>query len=167
MTAMAPTRGLRQPVTFAVIGVFSTIAYILIYTATRSAASAQYANAVALALTTVANTQANRRITFGIRGSRGLAADHLAGLAAFGVALAITSGSLGLLLLTVPHPGVAIELTVVVLGNALATLSRFVLLRWWMTRHQRFTLVRSTGSSAAAQATKPPITSVTSSNPRS
>jgi putative flippase GtrA len=72
----------HQPLTFAAIGALSTAAYVLIYAVTRSEASAQYANAIALALTTVANTQVNRRFTLGIRGGRGLVADHLAGFAA-------------------------------------------------------------------------------------
>ncbi len=134
--------GIRQPLTFAAIGVASTLAYALIYAALRETASAQVANTVALAFTTLANTQANRRFTFGIRGRTGLVADHAGGLAALGVALAISSASISLLQLTVPTPGVGLELAALGFGNGIATIARFVLLRLWLERHQRLTLVR-------------------------
>ena len=133
----------HQPLTFAVIGVLSTAAYVLLYAVARTEMPAHLANGVALLLTTAANTQANRRLTFGIRGTRDLIADHVAGLGAFGIALAITSGSLGLLLLTRPHAGVVLETTVLIAGNVLATISRFFLLRWWMTRHRYVVIARS------------------------
>ncbi len=77
-------RGIRQPLTFAAIGMASTLAYASIYAVLRDGASAQLANGIALAVTAIANTQANRRLTFGIRGTAGLVADHVAGLAALG-----------------------------------------------------------------------------------
>jgi putative flippase GtrA len=135
-------RGISQPLTFAAIGAVSTLAYAAIYAVLRETASAQIANGIALAITTLANTQANRRLTFGIRGSAGLVADHLGGLAALGVALAISSASIGLLQLTVRTPGVGLELAALGFGNAVATIARFVLLRLWLERHQRLTLVR-------------------------
>jgi putative flippase GtrA len=134
--------GLRQPLMFAAIGVVSTVAYAVIYAALRETASAHVSNLVALALTALANTQANRYFTFGVRGRAGLVADHLGGLAALGVALAISSASISLLQLTVQRPGVGLELAVLAFGNAIATITRFVLLRLWLERHQRLTLVR-------------------------
>ena len=56
------------------VGVASTIAYALLYLALRGSLGAGGANAVALALTAVANTAANRRLTFGVRGRAGLRA---------------------------------------------------------------------------------------------
>jgi putative flippase GtrA len=135
-------RGIRQPLTFAAIGVVSTLAYAVMYAVLRETASAQLANGIALAITALANTQANRRLTFGIRGSAGLVADHLGGLAALGVALAISSASIGLLQLTSQSPGIRLELVALGFGNAVATVARFVLLRVWLERHQRLTLVR-------------------------
>ena len=132
----------HQAITFAVIGVLSTAAYLVLYAIARSEMPPHVANGVALLLSTAANTQVNRRLTFGIRGTRDLLADHLAGLGAFGIALAITSGSLGLLLLTRPHAGILLETTVLIAGNVLATISRFFLLRWWMTRHVYIVLRR-------------------------
>ncbi len=135
-------RGIRQPLTFAAIGMASTLAYASIYAVLRDGASAQLANGIALAVTAIANTQANRRLTFGIRGTAGLVADHVAGLAALGVALAISSASIALLHLTAPEPGVVLELATLGFANIVATISRFVLLRLWLERHARLTVVR-------------------------
>ena len=141
LRAMFKTRlGIRQPLMFAAIGVLSTLAYALIYAALRETASAHVSNLLALALTALANTQANRHFTFGVHGPAGLVADHLGGLAAFGVALAISSASISLLQLTVPRPGIGLEIAVLGFGNVVAAITRFVLLRLWLERHQRLVL---------------------------
>src|SRR2546423_13827 len=80
---------------FALIGVASTLAYVALYAVIRGATSATLANAVALLATAVGNTAANRRLTFGVRGRDALGRHHVGGLAAFAVALAITSGAIG------------------------------------------------------------------------
>ncbi len=122
---------------FVAIGVVSTIAYALLFLLFRAAMPAVAANALALLLTAIGNTAANRRLTFAVRGTDGLARDHAAGLVAFGVALAITSGSVLALQLVAPGAGRAIELTVLVVSNVLATVARFVLLRAWIDRPRR------------------------------
>jgi 4-amino-4-deoxy-L-arabinose transferase-like glycosyltransferase len=53
----------------------------------REAMPAGIANALALVVTAVGNTAANRWLTFGVHGRRGLARDHAAGLLALGAAL--------------------------------------------------------------------------------
>ena len=58
---------------------------------------AQAANLVALLVTAIGNTAANRRFTFGVRGRDGAARHQFEGLLVFGIGLAITSGSLALL----------------------------------------------------------------------
>ena len=141
LRAMFTTRlGTRQPLMFAAIGVLSTLAYGLIYAALREAASAHVSNLLALAITALANTQANRHCTFGVRGRAGLVADHLGGLAALGVALTISSASISLLQLTVPTPGVTLEFAVLAFGNVIAAIARFALPRLWLERHQRLIL---------------------------
>src|SRR4051794_16044173 len=60
-----------QLVRFAVVGVLSTLAYLVIFVLLRGVVGAQTANLTALLITAVANTAANRRLTFGIRGSGG------------------------------------------------------------------------------------------------
>ena len=77
-TSLADLRGvvrllLALPVVrFLAIGVLSTIAYALLYLLMRGWLGGPVANALALALTAVANTHANRRYTFGFRGRRQL-----------------------------------------------------------------------------------------------
>ena len=58
----------RQAVRFGGIGLLSTVAYLSLFVVLRSAAGAQAANLLALLVTAVANTAANRRFTFGVRG---------------------------------------------------------------------------------------------------
>jgi putative flippase GtrA len=89
------------------------------------------ANAAALAITAVANTAANRRVTFGVRGS-GAGRHQLQGLLVFALGLALTSGSLWLLGLVSGSPPRAVEIVVLVLANLLATALRFVLMREWV-----------------------------------
>jgi putative flippase GtrA len=133
----APGSLLRQAVRFTVIGVASTIAYLLLFLALQTAVGAQAANLVALLLTAVANTAANRRFTFGVRGAAGITRHQIEGLVVFGVALAITSGSLAVLHLMVSQPHRAVELAVLVGANLTATAIRFVLLRGWVFHPRR------------------------------
>ena len=135
--AAAPVEGVppglpRQLGRFAVIGALSTIAYILIYLLLRQSTGAQLANALALLITAIANTAANRRFTFGTRG-RDRAVRHQAeGLVVFGIGLGVSSGSLALLHALVPHPATAAELAALVTANLLATVIRFVMLKAWV-----------------------------------
>ncbi|MFT3969463.1 MAG: glycosyltransferase [Micropruina sp.] len=118
-----------QLVRFGVIGVASTVAYAVLYLLLRVVVDAQAANLVALAVTAVANTAANRVITFGVRGSDGLVTHHATGLLAFAVALGLTSGSLALLHLMAPGAAHWVELLVLAVANAVATAVRFVALK--------------------------------------
>ena len=119
----------RQLVSFGAVGVVSTAAYVVLYSWLREAMPAGAANSIALVITAVGNTTANRLLTFRVRGRGGLARDHAAGLLALGAALAITSLSLVALTAVAPHHGRLIEVAILVLANALATLIRFLLLR--------------------------------------
>ncbi|MFI2713659.1 glycosyltransferase [Micromonospora sp. NPDC018662] len=118
----------RQLVRFAAVGVASTLAYLLLFLTARGPLGAQPANLLALLLTAVANTAANRRLTFGVTGRRHVGRHHLQGLLAFALGLALTSGSLAVLhAVTVPPR--AVELAVLVAANLAATALRFLLLR--------------------------------------
>jgi putative flippase GtrA len=123
-------RGLPgQLARFAGVGVASTLAYLALFLLLRDPLGAQAANLVALATTATANTAANRRLTFGVTGRRHAGQHHAAGLAAFAIGLALTSGALaGLHALTARPAGWA-ELATLVAANAAATLLRFVVLR--------------------------------------
>jgi putative flippase GtrA len=126
-----PQRLAGQAVRFGIIGVLSTLAYLLLFVLLRPSMGSQAANLLALLATAIGNTAANRRFTFGVRGA-GVARQQLQGLLVFGLGLALTSGSLWLLAQVSPNPGQLAELTVLVLANLLATVSRFVLFREWV-----------------------------------
>lgn len=121
---------LGQLVRFAVVGVASTAAYALLYLALQGALGAQWANVVALLITAVANTAANRAFTFGVRGRRDVGRHQLQGLLVFAFGLAVTSGSLAALHRCAPGASPHLELTVLVVANLVATLVRFIGLRW-------------------------------------
>ena len=112
-------------------------AYLALFVLLRHVAGAFAANALALLVTAVANTAANRRITFGTRGRSGRLRQHGEGLAVFGLGLAVTSASLWALHATVADPGRLVELAVLVVANAAATLLRFILFRAWVFRAAR------------------------------
>lgn len=135
----APRSLLRQVVRFGAVGVASTAAYICLFVLLQGWAGAQLANLVALLLTAVGNTAANRRFTFGVAGQARLARHHVEGLIVFGIALAITSGALALLHATAESPHHMVELAVLVGANLLATVVRFVLLRGWVFHPRRST----------------------------
>ena len=90
------------------------------------------ANAVALGLTAVANTQANRHFTFRLRGRAGLLRQHLAGGLVYILALSLTAGALDLLHRLDGHPARVVEVAVLVLASAFATVTRYVALRTWV-----------------------------------
>ncbi|MEU1624151.1 bifunctional glycosyltransferase family 2/GtrA family protein [Streptomyces sp. NPDC020096] len=122
----------RQLAGFAVIGGLSTAANAALFATFRLGLGTQQANALALLLCTVANTAANRRFTFGVRG-RDRAARHQAqGLVVFAIGLALTSGSLAALQLADGRPTQRAELAVLVVSNLAATVVRFLLLRAWV-----------------------------------
>jgi putative flippase GtrA len=124
----------RQLVRFAAIGVASTVAHLLLFVLLRGVTGAIAANVMALLVTTIANTAANRRLTFGVRGRDGAARHQLQGLVIFGLGLGLTTGALALLGHVVPDASRAVELAALVLANAVATAVRFVLFRSWVFR---------------------------------
>ncbi|MED7923023.1 glycosyltransferase family 2 protein [Nonomuraea sp. LP-02] len=126
----------RQLPRFAVVGVVSTLAYLALYSLLRPVIPPLAANALALLITAVANTAANRRFTFGVTGSAGALRHQFEGLIAFLVGLSLTSGTLALLPAQVPH---GVELAAVIAANAAATLVRFLLLRVWVFNPRRRT----------------------------
>lgn len=135
----------RQVRNFAVIGVISTAAYVVLYAVLRPHMPAAVANVVALVVTAVGNTAANRRLTFDIQSRDGLARDHAGGLIALGIAVAITTVAISALQVIAPHHSQSTELVVLVGANALATAARFFLLRSWIDRtHRPLSLASST-----------------------
>ena len=121
-----------QLVRFAAIGVASTLAYLLLFLVLRGPFGAQGANFLALLLTAVANTAANRRITFGVRGAVDRFRHQVQGLVVFVIGLALTSASLAVLAAAAPDAPRWVELSVLVAANVGATLVRFLLFRSWV-----------------------------------
>ena len=124
----------RQVIRFAVIGVFSTLAYLTLFLLFRGLVGAQGSNFLALLSTTLANTALNRRFTFGVVGRDHMTRHQIQGLIVFALALVLTSGTLALAHSVHSTPPPAVELAVLVTTNATATLMRFLLLRRWVFR---------------------------------
>jgi len=125
---------LHQVVRFALVGVASTLAYVVLYLLLAGPFGAQAANLLALLITAVGNTAANRRLTFGVRGRSRAVLHQGQGLVVLGLAWALTSGSLAALHAVAPGASRAVELAVLVVANLAATVLRFVLLRGWVFR---------------------------------
>jgi putative flippase GtrA len=138
-TAIEDLRGVARLVAasrvarFLAVGMASTLAYALLYLLLRGLALGPgIANASALAITAVANTAANRRLTFGVRGRAGLVRQHGLGAIVYVITLGLTTGALGLLNALVAHPSRALEAGVLVVASAFATVARYVGLRSWV-----------------------------------
>ncbi|MBV9001474.1 MAG: bifunctional glycosyltransferase family 2/GtrA family protein [Solirubrobacterales bacterium] len=142
-TALADLRGVARlaiaaPIArFLAVGVASTLAYALLFVVLAGALGSVAASALALAVTAVANTAANRRLTFGVRGREGLARQHLAGLLVFLIALALTNGALSVLHGLDGRPARLLEAVVLVVAGLAATVTRYVALATWVFRPRR------------------------------
>jgi putative flippase GtrA len=137
VTMLGVPRGLiGQALRFVAVGVVSTLAYLGLFFVLRYGLNAQAANLVALLVTAIANTTANRRLTFGITGRRHAAKHQVQGLAVFALGLGLTSAALAGLHAVSAAPTHVAELAVLVGANLVATVLRFVLLRLWFV-HRR------------------------------
>jgi len=134
--APRPPSFLGQLVRFAVVGAASTAAYALLYLLFSSVMTGFLANFLALLITAVANTAANRRFTFGVRGRSRAALHQFQGLIVFALAWLITTGFLFELQAINPEATATEELVVLTFANLLATALRFVLFRAWVFRDE-------------------------------
>jgi putative flippase GtrA len=141
-TALADLRGVARlamatPVArFVAIGVVSTLAYALLFLVLAGVVGSAAASAVALALTAIGNTAANRRLTFGIRGRDGLARQQAAGFLVFVLALGLTNGALSVLHDLDAHAPRLLEAAALVLATLAATVTRYVALSSWVFRRR-------------------------------
>jgi putative flippase GtrA len=117
---------------FMAVGVLSTIAYALLYLLLHGPLGAGGANALALAITAVANTAANRRLTFGVRGREGLVRHHGRGALVYALTLGLTTLALASLHRIDATPPRAVELAVLLVAGAAATVTRYIALRTWV-----------------------------------
>jgi len=151
-TAIDDVRGVARlalagpVVRFMLVGVLSTIAYALLYVLLHGSLGAGGANAAALAITAVGNTAANRRLTFGVRGRAGLARHHGRGAVVYALTLGLTTVALVSLHRIDATPPRAVELAVLVVAGAAATVTRYLALRTWV-----FAAARRRGRGAAVE----------------
>jgi putative flippase GtrA len=124
----------RQLLRFSAIGITSTAVYIGLFALLRMSLPAQPANLIALLATAVANTAANRRLTFGIRGRTAAARHQFQGLLVFALGLLLTSGSLAVLAAVDPAPTRLAEAGALIAANLAGTVARFLLMRGWVFR---------------------------------
>ena len=122
---------------FLAVGVVSTLAYALLFLLLRGPVGPAPANGLALLLTAVGNTAANRRLTFGVRGPTDLIRHHIRGAVVFILTLALTTGALAVLHGLDEAPARWLELTVLVAASLVATVTRYVALRTWVFTHRR------------------------------
>lgn len=119
------------------VGIASTLAYGVLYVLLCGVFNPMAANALALVATALANTAANRRLTFGVRGREGALTHQAQGLLVFGAGLAITSGSLWILDWTTSTRHPLVEVTVLTVANLVVTVLRFLLMRTWIFASNR------------------------------
>ena len=122
---------------FMAIGVLSTLAYALLFLIFAGPLGSVSANLVALVITAVANTAANRRLTFGVRGREELIRHHLGGLLMFAISLGLTDGALALLHAFDAHPARLLELSCLLVASFCATATRYAGMTLWLFKPDR------------------------------
>ena len=112
------------------------VVYGGLYLALRTAFGAQWANAAALILSTIAGTWVHRRVTFGVRGKARTVSHQLLGLLLLAFGLVVTAGALALLEFSVEAPSQGAEILVLAAANLGVGLVRFITFRWVMVPRQ-------------------------------
>jgi putative flippase GtrA len=122
-----------QLVRFSSIGVVSTVAFAILFVLLRPALGTIGADVAALLVCAIANTAANRRLTFALRGRSGRRRHYLAG-ALLAVAPLVLNIAALVALQAAGVTDIAAILLALVVVNGVASLGRFVLLRRWVFR---------------------------------
>ncbi|WP_242910490.1 bifunctional glycosyltransferase family 2/GtrA family protein [Actinomadura terrae] len=135
--AELPAGMARQLPAFAVIGVISTAAQLVLFVLLRTVLGPLWANALSLVVTTVGNTAANRRFTFGVTGPARAFRQQLEGGLAFLLGLVLSTGGLAALHAAAPGASRAVEVAALVAANGVATLVRYLLMRAWIFHPRR------------------------------
>ena len=122
-----------QVVRFASIGVVSTVVFAGLFALLDGPLGPVGADVVALLVCAFANTAANRRLTFALRGRAGRARHYAAGTAFGLLPLGLTLTVLGALA-ALGISSLTVTLVTLTVANLLATVARFLLLRNWVFR---------------------------------
>src|SRR3954447_12040733 len=110
---------------FATVGGFFNVVYVALFLVLRTWLGAQWANGIALVLSTIAGTWGHRRVTFGVRSAEHTVPHQTLGLLLLLFGLAVTAGALQLLEMSVDDPSRWAELLVLAVANVLVGLVRF------------------------------------------
>lgn len=116
---------------YLVAGVATTGLQELIFLAARPAIQSVAANIVAVALTTLANTEFHRRVTFAHMQTSTMRL-HLQSLGTFAFYAGYGSIALVLLQAIVDSPSATLEGVVLAVTSTIGGALRFVVLRWWV-----------------------------------
>lgn len=119
-----------QVARFALVGVGSTVLNLVLFAALHPVMGSQPANALALILCTIANTAVNGRFTFE-RHRANRVRVQVQSLLLLAVTWSCTALALDILQQHDPHASTMLATITVAIGNAIATIIRFVLLRRW------------------------------------
>jgi putative flippase GtrA len=122
-----------QVVRFASIGIVSTVVFAVLFALLDAPLGPAGADVVALLVCAFANTAANRRLTFALRGRAGRARHYLAGTLLGLLPLGLTLAALAVLAV-LGVSSLAVTLVTLIAANLLATAGRFLLLRHWVFR---------------------------------
>jgi putative flippase GtrA len=130
--APAAPRLQRQVITFACVGLCTTVLHVVLFLLLRESLGSLSANAVALLIATPVNTALNRLLTFRVHGRKRLLRDHAQAGAIFFAGLATTSLAIWVFDQIWPDRPALAGVLAVLLANATVTLVRFLLLRAWV-----------------------------------
>jgi putative flippase GtrA len=151
-----PDHLVSQLVRFSSIGVVSTVLFGLLFALLRSPLGPAFAVVAAMAACTVANTAANRRLTFALRGRTDRRRHLAAGMGLGLLPIALSLGSLAVVE-AAGMTSLVPQLVAVTAANACGSLLRFVALRSWVfgggRRPPLATLIRYAGVSVVATVT--------------
>ncbi len=128
--AIDPSLG-PQVVKFASIGIVSTVVFATLFALLDGPLGPLGADVLALLVCALANTAANRRLTFALRGRAGRVRHYAGGTALGLLPLGLTLGALAVLA-ALGVTSLGVTLVVLTAANLLATAARFLLLRNWV-----------------------------------
>ena len=112
----------------------STVVFAALFALLDGPLGAIGADVIALLVCAFANTAANRRLTFALRGRAGRVRHYAAGTALGLLPLGLTLAALARAVRARHDPSLAVTLVTLTATNLLATTARFLLLRNWVFR---------------------------------